>query len=164
MKPKGNSRLLTYINNDKSTILIIQYVENLKAYVDEQFKSATHDQIYKFFKVCNTPFPASQYEFLKFTYSMTYNDFNTRNLMDENIFKKIAESKEQIFDAIEEAYSFNSDNYCGFVEYIGEKQNQKRYVASLYTGKNYENSFVIIIGSEDMELIKQIIASIKIEK
>ena len=164
MKPKEDARFPTYINSDKSAVLIIKYDESPHANADEQFKFATHEQIEKFFKTRNTPVPTSQYEFLKFTYSMTYNDFNTRSLIDEKIFRKLAESKEELFNATEESYSFHSGDNCGFVECIGEKMNQKRYVASLYTGSNYENSFMIIISSDNIELIKQIIASIKIEK
>ena len=164
MKLKEDSRYPTYINSDKSAVLIVKYDELPPADADEQFSPATHKQIEKFVKTRNMPVPASQYEFLDFTYSLTYDDFNIRSLSDEKIFRKLAESKEELFEATSGAYSFHSGDNCGFVECLGKKENAERYAVSLYTGDAHENSFMVIISSEDIGLAKQMIASIKIEK
>lgn len=164
MKLKEDSSYPTYINEDKTKAVILLYNEVPAVDIDEQFDFATHEQIESFFKDQGTAVPASEYEFLKFTHSLTYDNFNIHSLKDEKIFNKLAESKEELFETAKESYYLNSNGCCGFVECTGEIENIKKYIVTLYTGENYENSFMVVIGSDDMELTKEIIASIKTEK
>lgn len=164
MKLKEGSSYTTYINEEKSKAVILIYNEVSAIDIDEQFDFATHEQIESFFKNQDTPVPDSEYEFLKFTHSLTYDNFNIHSLKDEKIFNKLAESKEELFETAKESYFLNSDGCCGFAECTGKTEDIIKYVVTLYTGENYENSFMVVIGSDDMELIKEIIASIKTEK
>ncbi len=109
--------------------------------------------------------PENNYEFFDLTYRLTAGKFRLGKHGATPFFISMAKAKELLFDAIESAYTLETEHGKGFLLiYKFPEGNNKNYklVAELYDKQNLNRQAQAIIASPSYDLAKQIAYSAEI--
>ncbi len=80
---------------------------------------------------------------------------------DKKIFKEMADSLKLVSE-IETLYHFEHNNAEGYICKVSSGKQRTMWNADIYTGNNGETETIIAITHNDVETVKQIIASIEL--
>ena len=160
-----NPYLFTTQNSPKSGIAFMAEKDPnppAEMYEEDRF---TPEEVEKGMKGIDLKKPENNYEFYDLTYRLTADKIRLTKHGTWPFFISMAKGKEVLFDAIDSAYSFETEHGKGFIilyqQPEGKSQNYK-IVAELYDKENLNRAAHAIISSPSYELAKQIAYSAEI--
>lgn len=158
-----------YINDDESSSITFIYSGKTEfgefSLTDEE-SGITEEQIADLLQNMGKSYPESYYEFYHLIYSLTMDDFNIHSHKHAIGFLAIPMLKEMLIPNYDNIYEFSTENGVGFVHQNNPTEDLPRYnfVVSLFDAENPDVCYDIIISANDIEVAKQIIASIELNK
>lgn len=127
-------------------------------------REISEEQLEAFCASINYPVPKTEYDMFRIIHSLTMEDFNVRSRDGAAAFATFAVLKEMLSSPFLYSYYFETDTGIGFIHVLNEPSEDEplySWSVSLYAGENLGTESHVIISTENLEIMKQIVASIE---
>lgn len=126
----------------------------------------TKEDYIEFYECIGLEYPESYCEMYQGFYDLSMEDFNIHSFKDSTAFATIALMKEiLVSNSISEIYETEIDGCTAFIQMYKDEEDSEiknRCVVEIYTEGSPEISYSVIIGAQNEETLRQMIASIGI--
>lgn len=124
----------------------------------------TKEEYLEFFESVGLEYPESNCELYQGFYDLSMEDFNIHSFKDASAFATIALMKEiLVSDSYSEIYETEIDGCTAFINMYKDKEDWKiknKCVVEIYAEGSPEISYGVIIGANDDDIFRQMIASV----
>lgn len=124
----------------------------------------TKEEYIEFFESVGLEYPESHCELYQGFYDLSMEDFNIHSFKDASAFATIALMKEiLVSNSFSEVYETEIDGCTAFINMYKDKEDWKiknKCVVEIYAEGSPEISYGVIIGANDEDIFRQMIASV----
>lgn len=124
----------------------------------------TKEEYIEFYESIGLEYPESHCEMYQGFYDLSMEDFNIHSFKDASAFATVALMKEILLPGLfETVYETEIDGCTAFIQMYNENEDSRiknKCIVEIYSEGSPETSYSVIIGANDEEIFRQMIASV----